>query len=158
MSVRLREVEDGDLDVLFEQQLDPEAIHMAAFTAPSPSDRHAFDARWQRIRADPDTIARTILVDVEVAGSISSWRDPSMPGPEVTYWLGREHWGRGVATAALERFLELLPERPLYGRCAADNVGSRRVLEKNGFVLEHEERGFANARGAEIDELVLRLG
>jgi RimJ/RimL family protein N-acetyltransferase len=157
VDVVLRAVEDADLDILFEHQLDPEANRMAAFTSPDPADRHAFDARWQRIRADGDKVTRTIVVDGEVAGSISHWRDPGLPGPEVTFWLGREHWGKGIASAALERFLELVPQRPLFGRCAADNAGSRRVLEKNGFVLEREERGFANARGSEIDELLLRL-
>lgn len=154
MDVLLREVEASDLDVLFEQQLDPEANRMAAFTAPNPADRHAFDARWRRIR---DGLVRTIVADGEIAGSIFRWRDPALPGPEVSYWLGREHWGKGIATAALARFLELVPERPVFGRCAADNTGSLRVLEKNGFVVESEERGFANARGSEIDELLLRL-
>ena len=154
MDVLLREVEASDLDVLFEQQLDPEANRMAAFTAPTPADRHAFDARWRRIR---EGLVRTIVADGEIAGSIFRWRDPALPGPEVSYWLGREHWGKGIATAALGRFLELVPERPVFGRCAADNTGSLRVLEKNGFVVEAEERGFANARGSEIDELVLRL-
>jgi RimJ/RimL family protein N-acetyltransferase len=157
VEVLLREVEASDLDVLFEQQLDPEARLMAAFTAADPADRHAFDARWSRIRGDDSSLARTIVADGEIAGSILRWRDPALPGAEVTYWLGREHWGRGIATAALERFLELAPERPIFGRCAADNVASRRVLEKNGFVVEAEERGFANARGSEIDEFLLRL-
>jgi RimJ/RimL family protein N-acetyltransferase len=154
VDVLLREVEASDLDVLFEQQLDPEANRMAAFTAPNPADRDAFDARWRRIR---EGLVRTIVADGEIVGSIFRWRDPALPGPEVSYWLGREHWGKGIATAALARFLELVPERPVFGRCAADNTGSLRVLEKNGFVVEAEERGFANARGSEIDELLLRL-
>jgi RimJ/RimL family protein N-acetyltransferase len=144
MEIVLRSVEDGDLDMLFAQQLDPEANRMAAFTSPNPSDRHAFDARWRRIRGDVDSVVRAIVADGEVAGSILRWRDPHLPGPEVSYWLGREHWGKGIATGALEQFLPLVPERPVFGRCAADNIASRRVLEKCGFVLEREERGFAN--------------
>jgi RimJ/RimL family protein N-acetyltransferase len=158
MNVELRAVVDADLPALFAYQLDDAANRMAAFTPADPSDRHAFDARWQRIRADDAGLVRTIVADGEVAGSILRWRDPAMPGPEVTYWLGRPYWGRGIATRALEQFVELVPDRPLYGRCAADNVGSRRVLEKAGFVVERRERGFANARGAEIEELVLMLG
>jgi RimJ/RimL family protein N-acetyltransferase len=158
MTVELRAVEDADLPALFAYQLDEEANRMAAFTPPDPSDRHAFDARWQRIRAADDALVRTILADGEVAGSISRWRDPAMPGPEVTYWVGRPYWGRGIASRALEQFVELVPDRPLYGRCAADNIASRRVLEKAGFLVEGRERGFANARGAEIEELVLVLG
>jgi RimJ/RimL family protein N-acetyltransferase len=143
--------------VLFEQQLDPEAIHMAAFTAEDPHDRDAFERRWQRILGDSEVLARTIVADDVVAGSIGAWRDPELPGREVTYWLGREFWGRGIATLALRAFLLEVTERPLYGRCAADNVGSLRVLEKCGFAVIQTDRGFANARGAEIEEYVLEL-
>jgi ribosomal-protein-alanine N-acetyltransferase len=38
-----------------------------------------------------------------------------------------------------------------------DNVGSIRVLEKCGFVKVGEERGFANARGMEVEEVVMEL-
>ena len=156
-SVRLREVEESDLPTFFEQQLDREANQMAAFTVADPTDREAFDARWQRILANEEGMARTIVVDDEVAGSVSKWRDPDLPGPEVTYWLGRDFWGKGVATRALAGFLEIVAERPLYGRCAADNVGSRRVLEKCGFVFMSDHRGFSNARGEEIAEVLLEL-
>jgi RimJ/RimL family protein N-acetyltransferase len=153
----LREVEQADLPTFFGQQLDPEANRMAAFTAADPSDREAFDAKWQRILASEEITVKTIVVDDEVAGSISKFRDPDLPGPEVTYWLGREFWGKGVATLALAGFVEVVTERPLYGRCAADNVGSRRVLEKCGFVFVSEDKGFANARREEIAEVVLEL-
>ena len=67
------------------------------------------------------------------------------------------HWGKGLATKALAAFLREETTRPLFGRTAKDNAGSRRVLEKCGFRLASEGRWFANARGAEIDELLLRL-
>jgi hypothetical protein len=47
--------------------------------------------------------------------------------------------------------------RPLHARVASDNVGSRRVLEKCGFRVIATERSFAEARSAEVEELVLRL-
>jgi len=143
--------------VLFQQQLDPDAVQMAAFTVDDPSDREAFGRRWQRMLADPSVVNRTILVDGEVAGSIGAWRDPDLPGREVTYWLGREYWGRGIATEALRAFLLEVSERPVRGRCAADNLGSLRVLEKCGFERFGTDRGYANARGAEIDEFLLEL-
>jgi RimJ/RimL family protein N-acetyltransferase len=157
MRIRLRDVEETDLPTFFEQQLDPEANRMAAFTAADPTNREAFDARWQRILANGAGAVKAIVVDGDVAGSVSKWRDPDMPGPEVTYWLGRAYWGRGAATQALAAFLEVTDERPLYGRCAKDNIGSRRVLEKCGFVCIGENEGYANARGENIPELVLEL-
>jgi RimJ/RimL family protein N-acetyltransferase len=155
--VLLRAVEPDDLPILFEQQLDPEANRMAAFTAADPSDREAFAAKWARILADDSATATTIVHAGAVAGSMSLWRDPELAGPEVTYWLGKEFWGYGLATAALQLFLLEIPTRPLYGRAAKDNLASIRVLEKCGFVFECEARGFAPARGEEIAEVVLRL-
>jgi RimJ/RimL family protein N-acetyltransferase len=151
----LRDVREEDLDVFFEHWTDPEANRMAAFTAENPEDREAFDARWARLRANEGNTHRTIEVDGEVVGVISSWTQDG--DREVTYWLGREHWGKGLATRALAAFLEIETARPLYGRAAADNAGSLRVLEKCGFERVGEGRGFANARGEETEELILRL-
>ena len=151
----LRELRDEDLAVLFEQWADPVAAHMAAFTAPDHMDRNAFERRLSRLRADETVIARVIIVDGEVTGTISSWGDPDER--EVTYWIGRSYWGRGIATGALKAFLTVDPSRPLHARVAFDNVASRRVLEKCGFRVVATERSFADARSREIEELVLRL-
>ncbi|MFJ9541788.1 GNAT family N-acetyltransferase [Streptomyces sp. NPDC101225] len=154
MDVVLRAVHDSDLPVFFRQMNDPEAVHMAAFTAEDPADWAAFQSLWKRIRSS-GAVARAILADGDVVGSASVYGEPGER--EVTYWVDRAHWGRGVATAALRELLAEVPERPLYARAAADNAASRRVLEKCGFKVTAQASGFANARGAEIDEVVLTL-
>lgn len=154
MQVVLREVHDSDLPVFYRQMNDPEAARMAAFTTEDPADWDAFEALWQRIRSSAD-IARTVLADGDVVGSAAVYGEPGER--EVTYWVDRAYWGRGVATAALRGLLADVPERPLYARAAADNTGSLRVLEKCGFRVSVTTRGFANARGEEIDEVVLML-
>jgi RimJ/RimL family protein N-acetyltransferase len=130
----LRDVAKTDLAVFFEQQLDPEAARMAAFPA---RDREAFDAHWEKILADETVRAKTIVVDGAVAGNVVSFRHAGKT--EVGYWLGREFWGRGLATRALVEFLRLVDERPLYAGVAKHNVGSIRVLEKCGFERFGEE-------------------
>jgi RimJ/RimL family protein N-acetyltransferase len=155
MRCALREVRDEDLAVMFEQWADPVAAHMAAFTQPDRMDPDAFERRWTRLRADETVINRVIVVDGEVAGTIGSWGDPGER--EVTYWIGRSHWGKGIATCALNAFLTVDPSRPLHARVAHDNVASRRVLEKCGFRFVATEQAFAHARSGEIEELVLRL-
>jgi RimJ/RimL family protein N-acetyltransferase len=134
---------------------DPEAVRMAAFTAKDPDDRAAFDAHWARILAADDGLIRTIVADGQVAGSVLSYQ--SEIGPEISYWLGREFWGQGIATAALTAFLEIQTTRPLYARAAKDNAGSLRVLAKCGFAVIGEDKGFANGRGEEVEEYILRL-
>ncbi|MGV9457234.1 GNAT family N-acetyltransferase [Streptomyces sp. NPDC003635] len=158
MNVMLREVRDADLPVYFAQMNDPESIRMAAFTAEDPSDRARFEAHWARNRQNPTAIMRTV-VDGGSAGAIVG--HIAVFGPpeerEVTYWIGREYWGRGVATAALREMLDVVPERPLHARAVADNAGSLQVLKKCGFVVTGSERDFANGRGEEVDELLLTL-
>ncbi|WP_328441292.1 GNAT family N-acetyltransferase [Streptomyces sp. NBC_00444] len=155
MDVELREVHDSDLPVFYRQMNDPEALWMAAFTPKDPADRDAFDAHWKRIRSLAGVLHRTVLLDGDVVGHASVFGEPGER--EVTYWIDRAYWGRGVATAALRVLLTQAPERPLYARAAADNAGSLRVLERCGFRETARERGFANARGEEIDEVVLTL-
>ena len=153
--VELREVQQEDLATFFEQQLDPKATYMAAFTAEDPSDQEAFRAKWARILADPAIRAQTILADGRVAGHISKY---ILGGePEITYWLGREFWGQGIASRALALFLAQLPERPLYGRAAVDNYASIRVLQKNGFQVIGRDTSYAGGRGEEVEEIILRL-
>jgi RimJ/RimL family protein N-acetyltransferase len=153
--IRLREVGEADLAIFFEQQVDPEANRMAAFTAKDPADRVAFTAKWEKILADEAIILRTILYGDQVAGHIvcHGW----FGEPEVSYWLGKEFWSRGIASAALAQFMDVVEIRPLYAQAAKDNVASIRVLEKCGFAVCSEDRGFANARGEEVDEVILRL-
>ena len=156
LSIVLRDVVMSDLPIFFDQQLDPEANHMAAFTTKDPADRNAFMAHWMRILKDETITTQTILYNEQVAGSISSYVDED-EHLEVTYWLGKPYWGKGIATQALSAFLDSLKPRPLYARVAKDNLGSLRVLEKCGFTRIGEDRGFANARGEEVEEFILRL-
>lgn len=154
--VALRPVVEADILHFFEHQLDPEASFMAAFTVDDPADWEAFQARWTMLLANETIIARTILWGEAVAGSISRYEE--MGRPEITYWLGRRFWGQGIATQALRLFLVLVPERPIYARVVKDNAASLRVLQKNGFAIIGEDRGYANARRAEVEEFILMLG
>jgi RimJ/RimL family protein N-acetyltransferase len=152
----LRNVLEADLPIFFTYQLDPEAQAMAAFTSKERANREAFMAHWHRILADPTTINQTIVVDGQVAGSVSSYQHDGHS--EVTYWLGKSYWGQGLATRALTEFLTHVdPTRPIYARAVKDNIGSLRVLEKCGFRIIGEDKGFANARGKEVEEFLLQL-
>ncbi|MBD9733506.1 GNAT family N-acetyltransferase [Streptomyces sp. H28] len=156
MDVSLRPVHDSDLPVFFRQSNDPEALHRAAFTPENPADRDAFEAHWARIRASEQVVVRTVLGDGDVLGSAAVYGEPGER--EVTYWIDRAYWGKGIATAALRALLAEVDERPLFARVAADNAASLRVLEKCGFEVSARATGYAPARGAEIGELVLTLG
>jgi RimJ/RimL family protein N-acetyltransferase len=155
VNVSLRPLVDADLDAIHEQMKDPESVRVAAFTPEDPADRQGFLARRSRIRADPSVVERVIEADGTIAGTIASFEIDGER--EVTYWIDRALWGRGIASAALQSFLSISTERPLFGRAAADNAASLRVLEKAGFRRIGVDRGFARARGEEIEEVILRL-
>ena len=155
MNVSLRPLEDRDLDTIHQHVTDSESIRMAAFTPEDQTDRRVFLERMARIRANPSARNRVIDVDGAIAGTIASfWIDDRR---EVTYWIDRTQWGKGIASAALELLVAETAERPLYARAASDNVGSLRVLEKAGFRRVGVDRGFAAGRGEEIEETILRL-
>ncbi|MGR0220455.1 GNAT family N-acetyltransferase [Agromyces sp. ZXT2-6] len=154
--VTLRATRAGDLDELFRIQLDPEANRMAAFTAGDPSDRAAFDAHWERLFGRDDVDARTVRCDGRIVGSVARWIDAETRTPEITYWIDREQWGRGIATRAVRLFLDSQP-RPVRARAAADNAASVSVLGKLGFVEVGRHRDVAKARGEEIEEIEFEL-
>lgn len=153
--VTLRRVRGTDLEAFFEMERDPEANRMAAFTAKDPSDRVLFDARWALLLDDDQVTARTICADGLIAGSVMTYVEDGET--EITYWIAREYWGAGVATAALALFLDEVAERPLAARAAKDNVGSLTVLGRCGFEIVGENEDFANGRGEMAQEYLLQL-
>lgn len=126
--VQLRDVTPGDLPIFFEHQLDPDANYMAAFTARDPADRDAFTAHWTKILGDDTITIKTILFEGQVAGYVLSFE--RFGNPEVSYWIGKKYWGKGIATQALSEFLDHVTVRPLYARAAKDNIASIRVLKR----------------------------
>jgi RimJ/RimL family protein N-acetyltransferase len=131
--VLLREVVESDLPIFFEHQRDSEAARMAAFPS---RDQDAFTTHWAKLRREPSNIIRTIICDGQVAGNIGSWMAEKRR--LIGYWIGREFWGRGVATAAVAAFIAEVKDRPLHAFVARHNAGSIRVLEKCEFVPSPE--------------------
>ena len=149
--IHIRDVTESDLPILYEQQLDPEATAMAAFPS---RDHDAFMAHWKKIMAYENNLIKTISYAGEVAGYILSWE---MEGErEVGYWLGKEYWGKGIATQAVTEYVNSVQTRPLMAHVARHNIGSRRVLEKCGFKVIGEDK-YTNPAGVEVEEFVLKL-
>jgi len=131
--VSLRDVRESDLPAFYAHQLDPEATRMAAFPS---RDWDAFTAHWAKITTSTTGIIQTVIFDGSVAGNVGCWEHSGEK--LVGYWIGREYWGKGIATAALSELLKRVPDRPLVARVAKHNVASIRVLEKCGFSIVGE--------------------
>ncbi len=151
----LRPLQESDLDALFRQMSDPESVRMAAFTADDPADRQRFDEHMAKVMTSPEARNRAVTWRGDLVGSIAAFVVEGET--EVTYWIDRAFWGRGIASQALGLLLEEVRVRPLHARAAGDNVGSLRVLEKAGFRVVGTEVSYAPARGTEIEETLLRL-
>lgn len=151
----LRKTEITDLEFFFIFQLDNEANYLAAFTSKDPTDKNAFLQKYTKLLNDRTINMQTIIVENSIAGSIAKFE---MEGEaEVTYWIDKKFWGKGVVTKALKEFLKNENARPAFGRVAFDNFGSQKVLEKCNFIKIGTDKGFANARQAEIEEFIYKL-
>ena len=154
-SITLTETTADDLHLLFEFQLDEEANYLAAFTAKDISDKVAYLEKYTKHLADPTITMRTIKANDEIIGSVAK---SMMEGDaEITYGIDKKYWRQGIASTALADFLKIELARPIFGRVAFDNYGSQKVLEKCGFIRIGSDRGFANARQAEIEEYIYKL-
>ena len=150
--VRLREIAEDDLPGIYEFSLDPDANRLAA-TLPRSAER--FDAHWKSVLADPDVVARAIVVGDRLAGSISCFQRDGLP--YVGYWVSQEFWGQGIASRALALLLSEVAIRPLHAEVATSNRASMRVLEKCGFVVRRVRISPADERCLECEEALLVL-
>ncbi|SFR88343.1 Protein N-acetyltransferase, RimJ/RimL family [Microbacterium sp. cf046] len=153
--VELRGLDEDDLDAIFEMMRDRSAVEMAAFTAANPDDRDAFDEWIARQRRSDEVALYVVTENGGFAGTAALF---SADGDrEVTYWIARHAWGRGVATEALHILVSREAERPLFARVAAHNLGSLAVLTKVGFTEVSRDIEYAPGVGRDIEEIVLVL-
>ena len=155
MKLSIRKSIESDLEVFFINQTDKEANYMAAFTSENPHDKEAYITKWKRLLEDDSINMHTIIFDNQILGCVVKFLIEK--DAEITYAISKEHWGKGLATEAVRKFLDVEKTRPIHGRVAYDNFGSQRILEKVGFERIGKEKGFANARGKEIEEFIYKL-
>jgi len=104
-----------------------------------------------------------IDVDGEVVGSIGITIDGKNSSKHVGkfgYWLAKNHWGKGIMSEAVKlvsdyAFKDLELKRLEIG-FLADNKGSARVAEKNGFKFEYREVR-ATFKNSEYKDLVTTI-
>jgi ribosomal-protein-alanine N-acetyltransferase len=153
--VTLRQTEISDLETLYLFQIDQEANFLAAFTSKESANRESYIKKYTPFLSNPTINMQTILLKGTIVGSLAKFEIEGEA--ELTYWIDKKYWGTGVASTALKDFLITEKTRPIRGRVAFDNIGSRRVLEKCGFLKIGTDKGFANARQKEIEEFIYLL-
>ena len=155
MKIVLRQSINSDIPIFFENQADEGALFMSAFTSKDPLNKEAYIKKWERLIEIESINMQTILWDNEIVGCVVKF---VMEGDsDITYAINKKFWGQGMATEAVNQFLDIEKTRPLFGRTAFDNIGSQKVLERNGFVRIGENEAFANARDEKIKEYIYKL-
>ncbi|GAA1977435.1 GNAT family N-acetyltransferase [Microbacterium pumilum] len=153
--IELRDLDDDDLDAIFEMMRDPASVAMAAFTADDPDDRAVFDVWISRERSASGVSYFVVTENGGFAGSAAVF---TVDGDrEVSVWLARHAWGRGIATDALRLLVAHEPERPLYARAAAHNAAAIAVLSRSGFTEVSRNTAYAPGVGREVEEVVFTL-
>lgn len=114
---------------------------------------------------DPEErqICRAVVIDGRAAGSVGIFcgNDVYEKSGELGYWLAEAYWGRGVMTEAVRRICQEAFGKfdivRIYAEPFADNIGSRRVLEKAGFTLEGVLKKSVYKNGAFHDSCIYSL-
>lgn len=113
----------------------------------------------QQERSQPRTHF-AIVVNGSATGGIGLrlQEDVYRRSAEIGFWLGEEHWGRGIMTEAVRAVVEYAFKNLDLCRVFAGvfeyNQTSVRVLEKAGFILEARLRKSVTKNGKTIDQLL----
>lgn len=165
MSCIIRPWQRCDARALFAALSDPAILNNLRDGLPYPyTEADALEYIQAMRDADPNTtFAYAIEVDGTVVGSISANRQENIHSrtAEVGYYLARSHWGAGVMTDAVRQLCQTLFAETdllrLYAGPFAYNTGSRRVLEKVGFLLEGILKNAAFKNGKALDVALYAL-
>ena len=133
----------ADVPALFRFMGDAEAMrHTHRRTSLRDCRRHVAGHEWQRRRTGIAPWTIRTRDDGRIIGWGGLYEDPFDPGwgVEVAYFFAPETWGQGYATELTRAALAVARDRHRLDEVVAfahpDNPGSRRVLEKAGFVAE----------------------
>lgn len=105
-------------------------------------------------------IFRAIVVDGQIVGTVSvdQKEDVYRKDADIGYFLVNGLWSRGIMTEAVRQACELafaqLDIVRITGLVYADNMASRRVLEKNGFQAEGLMRDAIFKKGRLHDQCI----
>jgi RimJ/RimL family protein N-acetyltransferase len=150
----------ADAESLVRHANNPEVARHLRDRFPHPYTRaHAAAFLADCLRTDPPS-SLAIEVDGEAVGGIGYVRgtDVERYSAEVGYWLGQDHWNRGIVTEALELLTTHLFAQVqllrLFALPLAGNAGSVRVLEKAGYEREGLLRASCVKFGEPRDQLL----
>jgi len=149
-----------DIDSLVKHANNPNIAANLTDAFPSPYHRENGEAFIQMaLKHDPTQIF-AIELHGEAAGGIGlhPQADVHRMNMELGYWLAEVHWGKGIMTEAVKQMVDYgfktFQVDRIFARPFGTSIGSQRVLEKAGFILEGRFEKALYKNGEFQDELI----
>jgi [ribosomal protein S5]-alanine N-acetyltransferase len=155
----LRKWQATDISSLVKHANDFEVSRFLTDKFPNPYT-HEDGLKFLEIATNPANHIFAIDIGGEAVGGmgIHLQTDVMRKNAEVGFWLGREHWGKGIASKHLPELIDYAFSKTdiarLYARTYGNNTGSQKVLEKTGFVLEAHLKDTIYKNEVFLDELI----
>ena len=152
--VTLRTVEEEDLEFVQAARNDP-AVRQP-LTLNRPANAEQIEKFFENAISSDESVSLLVCREAEPMGMVVLFNEDDVTGTAtLAYWLAPEYWGNGYATEAVGLVCEYaFAERrlnKLRAEVVESNDGSRRVLEKLGFVEEGLLREEKFVRGEHVD-------
>lgn len=159
----LRPVLGKDADILFSGIFNASVTDTIQWDGPMDLDeyRKALEER-EKLHKEGKAHFFTILeeADQTAVGSINIRPDNDFRA-NIGLWVGQKYQGRGAGTSAVAAVVkygfEVLKLQKIEAYVFVGNHSSRKIFEKNGFILEGTLRSVAKKRGKLVDEWVLGI-
>lgn len=143
-SLRLRPWQASDTPVFVRLLDDPEVWRHLPEPYPDPLTEALARDLIELSNSAGHHEVRAVDVEGETVGQVRLAHDPTattFEEGEISYWLGRSHWGRGIGTQMVSHFTaQCFREKPqlraIFARVHRDNPASARILERAGYRRE----------------------
>lgn len=125
---------------------------------PFPYSQDDAEAFIKRTRDENPRQTFAIVYDGDLCGGVGLLiqEDVYRKSAEIGYWIGEPYWGKGITSKAVALLTEYgfndLNLLRIYAGVFDFNVGSMKVLEKNGFVKEGVFKNAVIKNGRICDE------
>ena len=160
MDIAIRPIALSDLDNLVKYADNPKIAKNLTNQFPHPYTREAGERfLGMATKSDPANIF-AIVVDGEMVGAIGlhPQGDIMCKNAEMGYWLAEPFWGKGIMSTVIPQMVEYgfksFDINRIYARPFGSNIGSQKVLEKSGFILEARFEKTIYKNGVFEDDLV----
>ena len=163
MTVTLRPILATDAKAIARMGNNPKIAGFMRDVFPHPYRLENAVAFVNNVKDQHPTKVFAILADGEHVGccGIFPKEDVARMNAEVGYWIGEEHWGKGIATQAVKLIaaygFDTLGMNRIYASVFSPNKASARVLEKAGFTYEGNHLKAVYKNGEYLDELFYSL-